>query len=115
VYKERRRVQRYAFAATAEVEDPVCVCQARVVDLSIGGAYLILPDFFPEGASVRVTIRTKTAFFQCAATVAHSSPQGMGVQFHEISPPFLIVLQEWLLEAMREPVEGMMRARQVHG
>jgi len=108
VYKEdRRRVQRYAFAASAEVEDPVCVCQARVVDLSTGGAYLILPDFFPVGASVQVTIRTKTAFFQCAATVAHSSPQGMGVAFHEISPPFLIVLQEWLLEAMCQPVEDV--------
>jgi hypothetical protein len=30
----------------------------------------------------------------------------MGVRFHEISPPFLIVLQERLLEAMRDPVEG---------
>ena len=91
------------------------MCQARVVDLSIGGAYLILPDVFPEGASIQVKIRTKTAFFQCAATVAHSSPQGMRVEFHEISPPFLIVLHEWLLEAMREPVEGVTRARQVHG
>ena len=115
MHKERRRVQRYAFAAPAEVEDSVCVCQARVVDLSIGGAYLILPDVFPEGASIQVKIRTKTAFFQCAATVAHSSPQGMRVEFHEISPPFLIVLHEWLLEAMREPVGGVTRARQVHG
>src|ERR1700740_323824 len=106
MHKERRHAQRYAFAAAAEVEDPVCVCQARVADLSIGGAYLILPDVFPVGASVRVTIRTKTAFFQCAATVAYSSPQGMGVKFREISPPFLIVLEEWLLETMREPIAG---------
>jgi PilZ domain len=106
VYKERRHVQRYDFAAAAEVEDSVCVCQARVADLSIAGAYLVLPDFFPQGASVLVKIRTKTAFFQCDATVAHSSPHGMGMKFHEISPPFLVVLQEWLLEAMSEPIEG---------
>ncbi len=106
MYKERRHVQRYAFAATAEVEDSVCVCQARVADLSIAGAYLVLPDFFPQGASVLVKIRTKTAFFQCDATVAHSSPHGMGVKFREISPPFLIVLQEWLLEARRDSIVG---------
>jgi hypothetical protein len=99
--EERRLAQRYAFAATAEVEDSVCVCQARVLDLSIAGAYLVLPDLFQRGASVLVTIRTKRGFFQCRATVAHSSPHGMEVRFREISPPFLIVLQEWLLEAMR--------------
>jgi PilZ domain len=104
MYKERRHAQRYAFAADAEVEDSVCVCQARVVDLSIAGAYLVLPDFFPQSASVLVKIRTRTAFFQCHATVARSSPQGTGVKFREISPPFLIVLEEWLLEAMREPI-----------
>jgi|SRR5712664_1846078 hypothetical protein len=104
MYKERRHAQRYAFAAAAEVEDSVCVCQARVADLSIAGAYFVLPDFFPEGASVLVKIRTKTAFFQCHATVAHSSPQGMEVKFREINQPFLIVLEEWLLEAMREPI-----------
>jgi len=106
MYREPRHGQRYAFAATAEVEDTVCVCQARVADLSIAGAYLVLPDFFPQGASVLVKIRTKREFFQCEATIAHSSPHGMGVKFHEISPPFLIVLQEWLLEAMREPIAG---------
>jgi hypothetical protein len=104
MYEERRHAQRYAFAATAEVDDSVCVCQARVADLSITGAYLALPDFFPKGASVLVKIRTKREFFQCRATVEHSSPHGIGVQFHEIGPPFLIVLQEWLIGAMREPI-----------
>ena len=103
---ERRCTQRYAFVAAAEVEDSVCVCQARVADLSIAGAYLVLPDFFPRGASILVKIRTKREFFQCHATVTHSTPHGMGVRFHEIGPPFLIVLQEWLLAAMREPIEG---------
>jgi PilZ domain len=104
MYEERRSVQRFAFVATAEVEDSTCICQARVADLSIGGAYLVLPDFFPRGASVLVRIRTKKEFFQCRATVVHSSPHGMGVKFHEISPPFLIMLQEWLFAAMREPI-----------
>jgi hypothetical protein len=98
MYEERRSVQRYAFAASAEVEDSACVCQARVTDLSIAGAHLVLPDLFPQDASVLVKIRTQREFFQCRATVAHSGPHGMGVEFHEIGPPFLIVLQEWLLE-----------------
>jgi hypothetical protein len=72
--------------------------------LSIGGAYLVLPDFFPKGASILVKIRTNRHFFQSRATVAHSSPHGIGVEFREINPPFLIVLQEWLLEAMRGPM-----------
>jgi hypothetical protein len=28
----------------------------------------------------------------------------MEVKFREINQPFLIVLEEWLLEAMREPI-----------
>lgn len=102
--EERRHAQRYAFVATAEVEDSTCVCQARVADLSIAGAYLILPDLFPQDAPVLLKIRTKREFFQCQATVAHSSSRGMGVEFREISPPFVIVLQGWLREAMRDAI-----------
>ncbi len=101
--------QRYAFAATAEVEDSICVCQARVTDLSIAGAYLVLPDLFQQGASVLVKIHTKREFFKCQATVADSSPHGIEVKFRDISPPFLIVLQEWLLEAMQEQSENLNR------
>jgi hypothetical protein len=101
---ERRRAHRYPFVATAEVEDYSGVRVARVKDLSFAGAYLAMRNPFFNGASIIIKIHTKTEFFQCHATVAHSSPEGVGVMFRDISPPFLIVLQGWLFAAMREPI-----------
>jgi hypothetical protein len=74
-----------------------------VAELSIAGAYLAMNDPFSKGAQILIKIRTKIEFFQCHARVAHSSQGiGMGVHFGHISPPFLLVLQCWLLTAMRE-------------
>jgi PilZ domain len=102
MYEERRSTQRYAFVAGAEVADSVCVRNASVGDLSIHGCYLAMPDPFSKGASVLVKIRTNREFFQCRATVAHSTPGvGMGLEFHIVSPPFQIVLQEWLLHTLQ--------------
>ncbi len=102
MYTQPRLAPRYAFTATAEVEDGSDVRPARVRDLSILGAYLILPNPFSKSASILVKIRTETEFFQCRATVAHSTEGlGMGVTFGEISPPFLVVLQGWLLNALQ--------------
>src|SRR5438270_7189587 len=96
----RRSVRRYPFVATAEVQGAIEVRSARVHDLSVAGAYLSMPEPFCKDATVRIKIRTKSEFFQVDATVKHSSPGlGMGVMFHTVSPPFLIVLREWLAEA----------------
>jgi hypothetical protein len=100
--EERRRAQRYAFVATAEVEKSVHVRNATVADLSIHGCYLTMADPFSKGASVVLKIRTNREFFQCHATVAHSSfGIGMGVEFDKVSRPFQIVLQQWLLDALQ--------------
>ena len=102
MYDERRCAQRYAFAATADVSDSVCVRNATVGDLSIHGCYLAMPDPFSKGSSVLVKIRTHREFFQCRATVAHSTHGlGMGLEFNAVSPPFQIVLQAWLLHALQ--------------
>jgi PilZ domain len=87
-----------AVAATAELLDgPPDVRIAGVSDLGFHGCCLSMSDCFSKGASVLVKIRTGTEFFQCHATVARSiSGIGMGVTFREISPPFRIVLQQWL-------------------
>jgi hypothetical protein len=88
--------------ATAQVEDGSDVRPAHVRDLSILGAYLVLPNPFSKGASILIKIRTNTEFFQCRARVAHCEERlGMGVTFVEISPPFLVVLQGWLLNALQ--------------
>jgi hypothetical protein len=77
-----------------------------VRDLSIAGAYLAMPNPFSKGASIRIKISTRSTqreFFQADATVAHSTyGLGMGVMFHAVSPPFLIVLQQWLSQAQKE-------------
>jgi hypothetical protein len=91
----------FPFVATAEVQAADGVRQARVRDLNIAGAYLAMPDPFPKDASIQIKIRTKTEFFQADATVANSTcGVGMGVMFNAVSPPFLLVLQEWLIAVM---------------
>jgi hypothetical protein len=77
-----------------------------VRDLSIAGAYLAMPNPYSKSASIRIkmsTQSTQSEFFQAAATVAHSTcGLGMGVMFHAVSPPFLMVLQQWLSQAQKE-------------
>jgi PilZ domain len=103
MYRERRCAHRYAFVASAAVADPSGERMARVEDLSIAGAYLAMPNPFSKGAGILVKIRTNGEYFQCHATVAHSTLGiGMGVSFRNISPPFLFVLQQWLIAAMQE-------------
>jgi hypothetical protein len=62
-----------------------------------------MADPFSKGALIRVKIHTQTDFFQTDATVMHSTNGlGMGVMFHPVNPPFLLVLQRWLSEAQQE-------------
>jgi hypothetical protein len=62
-----------------------------------------MPNPFPKGESIFVKIRTEIEFFQSRATVAHSAEGlGMMVMFYEVSPPFLLVLQSWILDGKHE-------------
>lgn len=97
IKRPERRAPRYAFTATANAIDSSEARPASVKDLSIFGAYLVMPDPFSKGAVILVKIRTETDFFQCNATVAHSTDGlGMGIEFSHMSPAFRIVLQEWV-------------------
>jgi hypothetical protein len=98
-YREPCRVH-----ATAEiVGQPSGVRNACVTELSIGGCYLAMPDPFSKGVLITIKIRTRNQFFECKAVVVHSTfGIGMGVEFREVSPPFVIVLQEWLFSARHE-------------
>ena len=97
-YDEPFRRQGRVFIATVELAgDSSDVRNARVADLGFQGCYLSLEDCFSKGSSVLVKIRTATEFFQCHATVAHSNfGTGMKVMFREMSPPFQLVLLQWL-------------------
>jgi len=65
-----------------------------------------MPNPFSKSASILIKISTQSTqreFFQADATVARSTyGLGMGVMFHAVSPPFLIVLQQWLSQAQKE-------------
>jgi hypothetical protein len=65
-----------------------------------------MPIPFSKSASIRINISTQstqTEFFQADASVAHSTyGLGMGVMFNAVSPPFLVVLQQWLSQAQKE-------------
>jgi hypothetical protein len=101
-YGQHLRPQGRALLATVELVGASAeVRNACVADLGFHGCYLSMPDCFSKGASVMVKIRTETEFFQCQATVARStSGVGMGVMFREISPPFQVVLRQWLSTGM---------------
>jgi PilZ domain len=94
----------HPFLATAAVEGRSEARPARVKDLSVAGAYLAMPKPFSKGALIFVKIRTGIEFFQSRATVAHSTEGlGMTVLFNEVSPPFLLVLQGWIVAGMNKP------------
>jgi hypothetical protein len=95
---------RNPFVATAGVDQSHEVRPARVRDLSVAGAYLAMPNPFPKGESIFVKIRTEIEFFQSRATISNSvDGLGMTVVFHKVSPPFLLVLQGWILAGINKP------------
>jgi len=104
--REVRCARRYPSVATAQVQSATGIRSARVRDLSIAGAYLAMPNPFSKSASIQIRISTQSTqreFFQADATVARSTyGLGMGVMFRAVSPPFLIVLQQWLSQAQKE-------------
>src|SRR5260221_14227116 len=107
--REVRCARRYPSVATAQVLGATSIRSALVRDLSIAGAYLAMPNPFSKSASIQIKISTQSTqreFFQADATVARSIyGLGMGVMFDAVSPPFLIVLQQWLSQAQKETTQ----------
>jgi len=86
---------------TAEVQGAAdgirCAC---VRDLSMAGAYLYCRTHSPKEHRSESRYGRKRNFSK--RTVAHSTHGlAMGVMFRAVSPPFLIVLREWLAEARK--------------
>lgn len=98
---ESRRSPRYAFVATAEitVEGSTSVIATRLGHLSVHGCYLHTINL-PEGASVIIRISAGNSVFQAIGRVVDcQSNVGVGVEFQQIEPRYITVLEEWLLEA----------------
>src|ERR1700730_1074895 len=96
-----RRSHRYAFVATAEitVEGSTSVIATRLGDLSVHGCYLRTINL-PEGASIIIRISAGNSVFKALGKVAYCQPNlGVGVEFQQIEPRYITVLEEWLLES----------------
>jgi hypothetical protein len=101
--EEKLRLIRWPFDARAEIfpQDSGRIL-TRVTEISLHGCYL---EFTPlqKGSHVLVKIFAGSDFFEAGATVIFSQPNmGSGLAFRDIKPYFLIVLQEWLTQAMKD-------------
>jgi PilZ domain-containing protein len=100
--RDTRRSPRYPFVATAELvqDGSNSIMMARLGDLSLHGCFIHMSSPLGKGASVSIRIAVGNSVFQARGTVVHSEPNaGVGVEFQEIEPSYLAVLEEWLLEA----------------
>lgn len=100
--RNTRRSPRYPFVATAEIveEGSSSIMMARLGDLSLHGCYIHMSKPLQKGASISIRIAVGNSVFQARGTVVHFEPNaGVGVEFQEIEPSYLAVLEEWLLEA----------------
>jgi PilZ domain len=100
---EKRRTPRYIFFAAAELieEKSEVRIASRLSELSLRGCYLDMMNPFPVGTSILLKIWTdESTIFHCTARVIYSQPNiGAGVQFVDIEPKYLAVLERWLEQA----------------
>jgi hypothetical protein len=99
---ERRRFPRYQFIATAEMtcKGSSLVIAARLGDLSLNGCYLDMCNPPPNGTLMTVRIVVGSTVFQSRGKVVYSHANlGAGVQFDNIEPRYLTVLEGWIQEA----------------
>lgn len=97
-----RREPRYPFVATAEVcdERTTSTIGARLGDLSLSGCFIRMISPLPKGSMISIRVSAGTSVFYARGQVVNSQPgRGVGVEFQEIEPRYLAVLEEWLLEA----------------
>jgi PilZ domain len=99
---EHRREPRYPFVATAEVldEESGSTIWARLGDLSRSGCLIRMINPLPKGTSISIRVSAGTTVFNARGKVVNAQAgHGVGVEFQEIEPRYLAVLEEWLLEA----------------
>lgn len=105
---ERRRHQRYAWGANAQIRKegiPVNT-PCKVSDISLGGCYVELMMPFPEGTPLELDLFWNSRRISLDARVATSHPAiGMGVSFLGFSEDQYRLLQQLIeeLSGKREP------------
>jgi hypothetical protein len=104
--REKRRVPRYVFIASAElldIQSDVRVA-SRVSELSKYGCYLDMMNPFPKDSMVLVKIIEGNVSFQAKARVVYATQNmGCGITFLEVEPNDQSVLDRWLEELAKKP------------
>jgi hypothetical protein len=100
-----RRGFRFSFNASAEIApegSPGATVNVRATEISLHGCYLETPAPFAELSPVFVKIFYADEYFEAKGTVIYVKPAvGMGVEFRELKPHCRVVLQKWILAALR--------------
>jgi hypothetical protein len=100
-----RRGFRFSFIASAEIApegSPSATVNVRATEISLHGCYLETPAPFAELSPVFVKIFYADEYFEAKGTVIYVKPAaGMGLEFRELKPHCRIVLQRWILAALR--------------
>lgn len=100
-----RRGFRFSFNASAEIApegSPSATVNVRATEISLHGCYLETPAPFAEHSPVFVKIFYADEYFEAKGTVIYVKPAvGMGLEFRELKPHCRIVLQRWILAALR--------------
>lgn len=100
-----RRGFRFSVNASAEIApegSPSASVSARATELSLHGCYLEMPAPFAENAPVFVKIFYENEYFEAKGTVIYVKPaEGMGLEFRDLKPHCKVVLQRWILAALR--------------
>jgi|SRR5208282_2905231 len=105
-----RRGFRFLLNAAGEVAQestPSATVSARVTEISLHGCYLETPAPFGEFTPVFVKIFYEYEYFEAKGTVLYVKPtEGMGIEFRDMKPPCRIVLQKWILAALRNKAKA---------
>jgi PilZ domain len=108
--REKRRTPRYIFFAAAELleEKSDVRVASRVSELSLHGCYLDMMNPFPVDTPILLKIWTEeTTVFHTRGKIIYAQPNiGAGVQFGDVEPKCLAILQHWLAEAAKETETG---------
>lgn len=103
---QERRGFRFVVSAAAEIApegSPSATIPARATEISLHGCYLETPSPFAENTPVFVKIFQEAEYFEAKGTVIYVKPAaGMGLAFRDLKPHCRVVLQKWILAALRE-------------
>jgi hypothetical protein len=99
--QKRRTTPRFSFYAPAELIGAHTAELTAVTTLSLYGCYLEPASPQPLGTRLAIKIFCGGQPFEATATVLYVRPNlGMGLRFSEVKPLFLLMLGEWLEQAL---------------